>query len=72
MIGKKEKKSTSGGRRPGAGRPASGVNYRAQSITMDDETIDRARRIGDGNISKGVRSAVIAFPISGINKNKKH
>jgi hypothetical protein len=68
MNEKKDKKSTRGGVRPGAGRPVTGVNYRVKTVTIDDATIERARKIGNGNISVGVRRAVAAFPISDIDE----
>ena len=45
-----------GGKREGAGRPAIGV--RRVQLSLDDETIDKGKKIGDGNLSHGVRIAV--------------
>jgi hypothetical protein len=50
------KKRTHGGKREGAGRPATGV--RKVQLTLDDETIDKGTDIGEGNLSHGVRVAV--------------
>lgn len=30
--------------------------------SLDDGTIDRAREIGEGNVSGGIRTAVAAYP----------
>jgi len=48
--------STHGGKRKGAGRPSIGV--RKVRLTLDDETINKGTAIGNGNLSKGVRTAV--------------
>jgi hypothetical protein len=49
-----------GGTRNGAGRPAAELtgSTKKVSVTIDAETIDRARRIGRGNLSGGIRVAV--------------
>jgi hypothetical protein len=52
----KKKTRTRGGKRQGAGRPSTGV--RRVQVSLDDETIDKATNIGDGNLSRGVRIAV--------------
>ena len=50
-----------GGARPGGGRPAAdgarGMTRR--NVTLDDETVDAARKLGDGDLSLGLRRAVI-------------
>jgi hypothetical protein len=48
--------SPRGGRREGAGRPSTGV--RKIQITLDDKTIEKGKKIGEGNLSRGVRIAV--------------
>ena len=53
---KSKKTSTRGGKREGAGRPSIGV--RKVRLTLDDETIDKGTDIGEGNLSRGVRTAV--------------
>jgi hypothetical protein len=48
--------SPRGGKREGAGRPPTGV--RKVQITLDDKTIEKGKKIGEGNLSRGVRIAV--------------
>lgn len=48
----KNKKSTWGGARAGAGRPNQGKKI--YSITLKPATADRLRAFGDGNLSAGV------------------
>lgn len=52
----KRKTEGRGGKREGAGRPSTGV--RKVQITLDEQTIDEGKKIGDGNLSRGVRTAV--------------
>jgi hypothetical protein len=53
---KKTTPSGRGGKREGAGRPPTGV--RQVQLTLDDPTINKGTKIGQGNLSKGVRIAV--------------
>lgn len=52
-----------GGARPGAGRPTpDGVKGTVKvDVTLDEATIDKAIRIGDGKLSVGLRRAVKAY-----------
>lgn len=43
-----------------AGRPEE-IGARRINVTLDEATIERARAIGDGNVSAGIRRAVQAF-----------
>lgn len=47
-----------GGARPGAGRPAGIESARRVNVMLDAATIERARAIGAGNLSAGIRLAV--------------
>lgn len=47
-----------GGARPGAGRPVEVEGARRVNVTLDAATIGAAKRIGDGNLSAGIRKAV--------------
>lgn len=47
------------------GRPLMLSGGRNVSLYLDDDTIDAARRIGNGNVSYGVRIAVAAMASSG-------
>lgn len=51
-----ELKSTHGGPGRGGGRKPTGV--KRVYVTLDQETIERAREIGGGNLSEGIRLAV--------------
>lgn len=45
-----------------AGRPRLGINLNRVNLSLDDFTIDKARALGRGNVSRGVREAVeLAF-----------
>ena len=50
-----------GGKRSGAGRPAEVKHPCQKTVSLDLATIERAREIGDGNISAGIRRAVASF-----------
>ena len=39
-----------------------GVAVRRVQVMLDDATIERARVLGDGNVSQGVRKAVASLP----------
>jgi len=55
-------KSKRGGARPGAGRKADGAPKTEQkNLRLDRETVARAKAIGDGNLSEGVRRAVKSY-----------
>jgi hypothetical protein len=49
-------KPTRGGARKGAGRKPSGMQR--INVLIADSHIDKARRIGEGNVSLGVRKAL--------------
>jgi hypothetical protein len=49
-----------GGKRPGAGRPRLGVD--TIEVTLTPPVTEKARRIGRGNVSHGIRIAVQAYP----------
>jgi hypothetical protein len=51
-------KSKRGGARPGAGQYTKIEDLRRINITVQGEDIERARTIGDGNVSLGIRIAV--------------
>ena len=39
-----------------------GVAVRRVQVMLDDATIERARVLGDGNLSQGIRQAVASLP----------
>ena len=39
-----------------------GAEVRRVQVMLDDETIERARGLGDGNLSQGIRQAVASLP----------
>ena len=39
-----------------------GATVRRVQVMLDDETIERARVLGDGNLSQGIRQAVASLP----------
>lgn len=52
-------KPNRGGARPGSGpKPIHDVPMTRRNVMLDDETVDKARRIGEGNVSEGIRIAV--------------
>jgi hypothetical protein len=53
-----------GGARSGAGRRAEVRCTRRITLSIDDETALRARQIGNGNVSAGIRRAVREFGVS--------
>ena len=48
-------KANRGGKREGAGRPGLGV--KRLNVTLDEDTIETLRALGDGNVSEGIRRA---------------
>ena len=53
---------TRGGPRKGAGRkPLLDTLARPRLVTLDDKTVEKAREIGSGNVSQGIRTAVEAY-----------
>ena len=56
-----------GGAREGAGRPATGT--RRVNVTLDTPTLARAKEIGDGNVSEGLRRAVRDWAHSDLSKS---
>lgn len=58
------KKSKRGGWRENAGRnPIYGVPMRKVTIMLDPETIEKAKKLGDGELSAGLRKAVKEFQV---------
>ena len=39
-----------------------GATVRRVQVMLDDATIERARVLGDGNLSQGIRQAVASLP----------
>ena len=39
-----------------------GATVRRVQVTLDDVTIERAKELGDGNLSMGIRQAVASLP----------
>lgn len=39
-----------------------GAAVRRVQVMLDEETIDRARVLGDGNLSQGIRQAIASLP----------
>lgn len=39
-----------------------GVAVRRVQVMLDDATVERARVLGDGNLSQGIRKAVASLP----------
>ena len=58
MASKTRKKAGPGGARPGAGRKAEVSGLRKVLVSLDPASIAEARRLGDGNVSAGVREAL--------------
>ncbi len=55
-------KKTAGGPREGAGRPRMEKQKQTRrNIMLSDRLIEKAKKIGDGNISDGIRKALEAF-----------
>jgi hypothetical protein len=52
------RKSSHGGRRPGAGRKPGTEPRRRRNVTLTDTDIKRARELGDGNVSLGISRAL--------------
>lgn len=48
--------ATHGGKRPGAGRPAQGLAR--HQVMLDPTTVAKARLVGSGNLSAGLRAIV--------------
>ncbi len=56
------KKENRGGPREGAGRPRFEVKeQKRRNISLSDRLAERAKEIGNGNISEGIRKAIEAF-----------
>lgn len=52
------KDKTHGGKRKGAGKPAFfGSPMKRRQVMLDDKTVEVLRRLGNGNLSKGIRKA---------------
>lgn len=39
-----------------------GATVRRFQVMLDEETVERARVLGDGNLSQGIRQAVASLP----------
>ena len=39
-----------------------GAKVRRVQVMLDDATIERAKALGDGNVSQGIRQAVASLP----------
>ena len=39
-----------------------GAEVRRVQVMLDDATIERARVLGDGNVSQGIRQAIASLP----------
>ena len=39
-----------------------GVAVRRVQVMLDEETIERAKALGDGNLSQGIRQAIASLP----------
>lgn len=51
-------KSPKGGTRPGAGRPA--LDVRPVTMRLSAQDIEQAKKLGDGNVTAGIRRALAA------------
>lgn len=58
----KRKETKHGGPRKGAGRPTEDEAEctKRYNVSLDRETVKRAKKLGDGNLSLGIRKAVKA------------
>lgn len=57
------KPSDHGGKRAGAGRlPIKEERMTRTNVMLDEGTIAKAKRLGGGNLSEGLREAVYAHP----------
>ena len=55
---KRMAKKQRGGYRRGAGRKAEVTNTKRINVSLDPVTVDKARKMGEGNLSLGLRKAV--------------
>jgi hypothetical protein len=55
---KTEKQLSRGGPRPGAGAPRQMADGRRIAVYLDSATIDKARELGGGSVSQGIRRAI--------------
>ena len=39
-----------------------GAEVRRVQVTLDDATVERAKALGDGNVSQGIRQAIASLP----------
>lgn len=39
-----------------------GAAVRRVQVMLDDETVERAKALGDGNVSQGIRQAIASLP----------
>ena len=53
-----QQKKSRGGKRPGAGRKPTGINTFRYQAMLTPELAEKARRIGAGNLSAGLRLAI--------------
>ena len=58
-------RSKRGGARPGAGRPPlDTVAMSRANVTLDIKTVEKAKKIGTGNLSEGIRLAVAKYKLA--------
>ena len=59
-------KPTKGGARKGAGRKATdgALKVMRKLVTLDAPTVTKAQKIGDGELSRGLRVAVKAYKVA--------
>ena len=55
---KSPKQLSRGGPRPGAGAPKQMIDGRRIYVYLDADSIERARELGSGNVSAGIRLAL--------------
>ena len=39
-----------------------GATVRRVQVMLDEETVERAKELGDGNVSQGIRQAIASLP----------
>jgi hypothetical protein len=56
------RKDGRGGKREGAGRPLEGKEVqKRRNISLSDDMAEKAKRIGKGTVSEGIRKALEAY-----------
>lgn len=56
------KKTTHGGKRKGAGRKNMLGSTKMKSIKLPIKMWEKAKKIGDGNLTEGIRKSIGEFP----------